>query len=113
MVGGFCYSGHMLSFLDMAPEFAGTLMGIGNTISSLTGFITPLIVGVLTDGNNTLRQWRIVFGITSALLTFASIVFIFFSSSEKQDWVEENASEVVSSEPKMQARERRKYSPLN
>ncbi|GFS31725.1 hypothetical protein NPIL_426271 [Nephila pilipes] len=113
MIGGFCYSGHMLSLLDMSPEFAGTLMGIANTMSSLTGFITPLVVGVLTNGNNTLHQWRIVFGITSTLLTFATTVFIFFSSSEKQDWAEENVNEVISNVPEKQATERTKYSPLN
>ncbi|KAG8181636.1 hypothetical protein JTE90_015279 [Oedothorax gibbosus] len=85
-IGGFCYSGHELTLLDLSPEYAGTLYGIANTISNLTGFLTPLVVGALTDGNQTLGQWHIVFGITSGLLAFASVVFVIFSTTQKQDW---------------------------
>ncbi|XP_055942792.1 sialin-like [Argiope bruennichi] len=87
-IGGFCYSGYMLSALDLSPEYAGTLMGIANTVSNLTGFIVPLIVGTLTDQQQTLHQWRYVFGITVLVLSTTSLVFLFFSSSKKQDWAE-------------------------
>nr|XP_042909060.1 sialin isoform X2 [Parasteatoda tepidariorum] len=89
-LGGFCYSGYMLSHLDLSPEYAGTLMGIANTISNLTGFLAPLVVGTLTENQQTLHQWRIVFGISAILLMFTSLIFLFFSSTKKQDWAERN-----------------------
>ncbi|GIY75390.1 hypothetical protein CDAR_434371 [Caerostris darwini] len=87
-------------------------MGISNTISSLTGFITPLIVGALTDEQNTLHQWRIVFIITSVLLVIASFAFIFFSSSEKQDWADPIPSEVILDLPEETKKTKKLYSPL-
>ncbi|KAF8787043.1 Sialin like protein [Argiope bruennichi] len=113
-IGGFAYSGQNLILLDMSPEYVGTLLGITNTIANLTGFIAPLVVGALTDGKNTLHQWRIAFSITASLLAFASFVFIFFSTSDKQNWADqERASDVISDVPKDAAEQRKKYSPLN
>ncbi|GIY03574.1 hypothetical protein CEXT_105101 [Caerostris extrusa] len=94
-IGGFCYSGYMLATLDLSPEYAGTLMGIANTISNLTGFIVPLIVGALTDHQQTLHQWRYVFGITVLVLASTTFVFVFFSSAKKQDWAETTPSNSV------------------
>ncbi|GFR08072.1 sialin [Trichonephila clavata] len=88
-------------------------MGISNTVSSLTGFLTPMVVGALTDGNNTLHQWRIVFGITAIILLIETFVFIFFATADKQDWAEQVSSEEISNVPKEQAQKRSKYSPLN
>ncbi|GBN74031.1 Sialin [Araneus ventricosus] len=113
-IGGFAYNGQNLTLLDMSPEYAGTLLGITNTIANLTGFITPLVVGALTEGKNTLHQWRIAFGITASLLAFASFVFIFFSTSDKQDWADqEPSSDVISHLPKETADQRKKYTPMN
>ncbi|CAL1268950.1 unnamed protein product [Larinioides sclopetarius] len=91
-IGGFCYSGYMLATLDLSPEYAGTLMGIANTVSNLTGFIVPLIVGTLTEHQQTLQQWSYVFAITVLVLSSTSLVFLFFSSSKKQDWAETSSS---------------------
>ncbi|XP_035231490.1 sialin-like isoform X1 [Stegodyphus dumicola] len=85
-IGGFCYSGYMVSHLDLSPEYAGTLMGIANTISNLTGFLAPSVVGALTENSPTLHQWRIVFFITVIILIVTTLVFVFFSSAEKQPW---------------------------
>ncbi|XP_054716532.1 putative inorganic phosphate cotransporter [Uloborus diversus] len=85
-IGGFCYSGYMLSHLDLSPEYAGTLMGIANTISNLTGFLAPLVVGSLTEHYQTLHQWHIVFYITVGVLLATGLVFLIFSSAEKQPW---------------------------
>ncbi|GFQ97416.1 hypothetical protein TNCT_257231 [Trichonephila clavata] len=91
-IGGFCYSGYMLSHLDLSPEYAGTLMGIANTVSNLTGFIVPLIVGTLTDQQQTLHQWRYVFGITVGVMSSTTVIFVLFSSAKKQDWAKPVAS---------------------
>ncbi|KAF8787044.1 putative inorganic phosphate cotransporter like protein [Argiope bruennichi] len=113
-IGGFAYNGQNLTLLDMSPEYAGTLLGITNTIANLTGFLTPLVVGALTDGRNTLHQWRIAFSITASLLAFASFVFIFFSTSNKQDWADqEPSSDVISHVPKEAADQRKKYNSIH
>ena len=35
--------------IDLAPNFAGTLMGITNSASNLMGFVAPMIVGWIVD----------------------------------------------------------------
>ncbi|CAH2048164.1 unnamed protein product, partial [Iphiclides podalirius] len=41
------YSGYMLGSLDMAPIFAGTLMGISSTFSTVMAIVAPLVIGVI------------------------------------------------------------------
>ncbi|XP_015924058.2 sialin [Parasteatoda tepidariorum] len=84
---GCCYSGYMLSHIDLSPEYAGTLMGIANMSSALTGFLAPLTVGILTEEDQSLRQWHTAFGITIIILIISNLVFVFFSSAQKQDWL--------------------------
>lgn len=41
----------MVTTVDMAPDFAGTIMGISNSIANINGFIQPIIVNALTKDN--------------------------------------------------------------
>ena len=45
---GVQYSGFLVNHVDIAPAFAGILFGITNSIAAVTGFISPVIVGVIT-----------------------------------------------------------------
>ena len=40
--------GYLLTYLDMAPQYAGLLTGISNTIGSVAGVIVPTLVGIIT-----------------------------------------------------------------
>ncbi|CAL1293173.1 unnamed protein product [Larinioides sclopetarius] len=46
---GLSFAGCMIAAIDMSPTFAGTIMGVSSIISSLSGFIMPILVGVLTN----------------------------------------------------------------
>lgn len=49
-IGGmFC--GFLSNHIDIAPNYAGTLMAITNTVATLPGIIMPLFVGAVTHGN--------------------------------------------------------------
>lgn len=49
-IGGmFC--GFLSNHIDLAPNFAGTLMAITNTVATLPGIIVPIFVGEITHGN--------------------------------------------------------------
>ena len=48
---GATYSGYMCSHADLAPAYAGTLMGITNTIATIPGFAAPAIVGAIINNN--------------------------------------------------------------
>ncbi len=50
------YTGYIVNYMDIAPQFAGTLFGLGNGIAASTGFLAPYTVAVLTV-NQTQEEW--------------------------------------------------------
>ncbi|CAG2193627.1 SLC17A5 [Mytilus edulis] len=46
---GFQYSGWVVNHIDIAPSYAGILLGISNSLASTTGIISPIIVGAITE----------------------------------------------------------------
>lgn len=48
-VMGAMYSGFMTNHIDIANNYAGTLMGMTNTFGTIPGIVGPLFVGAMTD----------------------------------------------------------------
>ena len=84
-MGGFLYSGYMVSHLDFAPRHASILFGFANCLATIPGFLSPKIVSLLTP-NDTHEEWRIVFFLTAGVYGFGMIVFAVFSSDRRQEW---------------------------
>lgn len=51
MTTGTISAGSMANLVDLSPNFGGVLLGICGLIANGAGAISPLIVGVLTNGN--------------------------------------------------------------
>jgi len=47
-VSGCVFCGYFVNHMDIAPQYAGTLMGISNGIAASSGFIAPYVASVLT-----------------------------------------------------------------
>jgi len=47
-VSGCVFSGYFVNHMDIAPQYAGTLMGISNCVAASSGFIAPFVASVLT-----------------------------------------------------------------
>ena len=54
---GFQYNGFLVNHLDIAPRYAGLLMGIANAIGSTAGFLVPPLLDIVA----TSAEVRIVF----------------------------------------------------
>ena len=50
-VNGLHFSGVTCNHMDIAPNYAGTLMAITNTVANLIGGLAPMIVGQIIDGH--------------------------------------------------------------
>jgi len=47
-LSGCVFSGYFVNHIDIAPQYAGTLMGISNCVAASSGFIAPYVTSVLT-----------------------------------------------------------------
>lgn len=50
-LNGAVVAGYLGNGLDIAPNFSGTIFGMANTLSSIGGFVSAWMVGVLTKDN--------------------------------------------------------------
>lgn len=85
-INGGVTAGYLGNGLDIAPNFSGTIFGMANTLSSLGGYLSTLMVGNLTFENQTFPQWRIVFWILVATYVGGGLVFTVFGTGELQPW---------------------------
>ncbi|KAG8226678.1 hypothetical protein J437_LFUL005492 [Ladona fulva] len=92
---GAMFSGYLSNHIDIAPNYAGTLMAITNTVATIPGFLVPVFVGELTHGNQTVGQWQIIFCTTAALFGLEAIFYTIFGSGQEQPWnkVQERGTE--------------------
>ncbi|GBP33841.1 Putative inorganic phosphate cotransporter [Eumeta japonica] len=80
------YTGYLLVHVDMAPRFAGALMGITNCISNIISLVAPLVAGMLLNDEKDARDWRKVFYVSSGVYVACNLVYVCAGSSERQPW---------------------------
>ncbi|XP_023566265.1 sialin [Octodon degus] len=84
-LGGLCSSGFSINHLDIAPSYAGVLLGITNTFATIPGMVGPVIAKDLTP-NDTISEWQTVFYIAAAINVFGAIFFTLFAKGDVQTW---------------------------
>jgi len=85
-MGTISSSGYNVNHIDLAPQYAGILYGLTNSIATVSGVIGPYVVGVLTKYKETKEQWKIVFFISSAISLFGTIFYLIFGTGKRQPW---------------------------
>ncbi|KAH6935243.1 hypothetical protein HPB50_004812 [Hyalomma asiaticum] len=92
---GMGHSGFMAAFVDLAPDFAGTLLGISNVIASIPGVAIPAMLGELLKEQSPLEAWALFYYIGSAIGIIAALEFILLGSAELQSWGVDNKFKVI------------------
>jgi len=90
-VNGCNYAGFMCCHLDLAPNYAGTLLGITNCVANFMGIVAPAVAGYLTDGHSDIPHWRMVFFVAAVVYLVGNSVFLIFGSAKEQSWNREQA----------------------
>ncbi|XP_067011646.2 sialin isoform X2 [Anabrus simplex] len=93
-LGAFATSGFFVNYLDIAPQHASVLLGIGNTFGSLPGIISPTITGFIVQ-NKMAHEWQIIFYIASAIYLAGALFYGLFGSGEVQSWAKIRHEETV------------------
>ncbi|XP_022255305.1 sialin-like isoform X2 [Limulus polyphemus] len=86
---GFTSGGDGPMAADIAPDFAGTVVGVMHTIIETAGVLAPLAVGLLTQHNASMQQWRKVFYLVGGINVAGTLLFVLFSTAEPEPWAVE------------------------
>ncbi|NXE50219.1 S17A4 protein, partial [Casuarius casuarius] len=84
-------AGININHIDIAPRYAGFLLGITNTFGIVAGIIAPTAVGLLIS-QDPQTGWRNAFFLSAALNLFGLIFYVAFGSGTIQDWAREEAA---------------------
>ncbi|XP_073955794.1 putative inorganic phosphate cotransporter isoform X2 [Choristoneura fumiferana] len=80
------HSGWMVNYIDLAPNFSGSLLATGNTFSTLLIVTQPILISnIVTDVTNQ-KQWRIIMFLMAGMIFFSNALFVFFMSADTQPW---------------------------
>ena len=80
-------SGHFATPGDLAPNYAGTVFGISNTVSGGgIGYVVPVFIGYFTKNNMTFEAWTIVFATASTIYLVTNCFYFFLISGDVQPW---------------------------
>lgn len=80
--------GLFANMIDLAPRYAGLLMGISQTCASIPGIMAPYLIGMITaesHGQST-ECWKVVFSITAGVSVGSALFYAIFVSGELQQW---------------------------
>ncbi|KAA0710345.1 Sialin H(+)/nitrate cotransporter H(+)/sialic acid cotransporter [Triplophysa tibetana] len=84
-LGGVSAAGVFINQIDIAPRYAGMLLGITNTFGTIPGVLAPIVVGYLTK-DQSVGGWRHVFWLSGAVSAFGAIVYVIFGTGKIQSW---------------------------
>ncbi|KAL5720475.1 putative anion transporter 5 [Ranunculus cassubicifolius] len=83
-------AGFAINHMDIAPRYAGIVMGVSNTAGTLAGIVGVGLTGQLLEASKlshldltNAESWRPVFFIPGYLCLFSSVVFLVFSTGER------------------------------
>uniref|UniRef100_A0A8C3SN41 Solute carrier family 17 member 4 n=1 Tax=Chelydra serpentina TaxID=8475 RepID=A0A8C3SN41_CHESE len=79
-----CGAGFNINQIDIAPRYAGFLLGVTNTFGTVSGIIAPTA--------DLLTGWRNVFFVSAALNLFGLLFYVTFGSGTIQDWAREDTA---------------------
>lgn len=83
-------AGFAVNHMDIAPRYAGIVMGVSNTAGTLAGIVGVELTGQLLEAAKTANSdlsspdsWRAVFFIPGLLCVLSSFVYLLFSTGER------------------------------
>lgn len=83
-------AGFAVNHMDIAPRYAGIVMGVSNTAGTLAGIIGVGLTGQILEASKATDSdlsspdsWRTVFFIPGFLCILSSVVFLLFSTGER------------------------------
>ncbi|XP_046451173.1 putative inorganic phosphate cotransporter [Daphnia pulex] len=92
---GAIYSGFLANHIDIASNFAGTMMGVTNCVASICGFLAPYIVNLIVTESGSLDQWQTVFFLSAGIYAATNLFYVVFSTGVEQPWNKINRDPIL------------------
>ncbi|CAG0913240.1 unnamed protein product [Notodromas monacha] len=83
---GLASPGFNVNHIDIAPNYAGVLLGFTNCAATIPGIVAPYVTGLIINEDQSIQKWKIVFMISAFVFMFAAAVYAIFGSGEEQEW---------------------------
>ncbi|XP_046680576.1 putative inorganic phosphate cotransporter [Homalodisca vitripennis] len=80
------FTGYLTNHLDLAPNFAGLLMGITNGFSNITSILAPIVTGFIVSDETSREEWLVAFYISAGVFFIGNTIFILLGSTDVQPW---------------------------
>lgn len=83
---GFSRGGFAVNHMDIAPEFAGVIMGISNTAGTVAGIVGVAFTGYLLErsgGASEIQGWKLALGFASFLNVLGLSIFHVYSKGTR------------------------------
>ncbi len=80
-LGAFVTGGFAVNHMDVAPRYAGTLMGITNTAGTIPGIVGVYVSGLILQYT---ESWALVFEVAAGIALFGLVFFLLFAKGEEQ-----------------------------
>jgi MFS family permease len=89
---GFSIAGEVIVPSEMSHHFSSTIYSGINMLTSIPGFLAPLIIGLMLEGTSDAsdlkQRWDLVFFLTAGVTAFGTILFVLFGSAQRQKFDE-------------------------
>jgi ACS family sodium-dependent inorganic phosphate cotransporter len=83
----FARAGFAVNHMDIAPRYAGIVMGVSNTAGTVAGVIGVAATGWILEssqsGSADLSNWSIVFAVPAILSILSALIFCVFATGER------------------------------
>ncbi|KAM3596534.1 uncharacterized protein V6R79_016204 [Siganus canaliculatus] len=84
-IGAASAAGVVINQIDIAPRYAGFLLGITNTFGTIPGVVAPIATGYFTE-DHTMAGWRKVFYVAAGINVAGGLFYTVFGSGKVQTW---------------------------
>jgi ACS family sodium-dependent inorganic phosphate cotransporter len=79
-LGAFSTGGFAVNHMDLAPKYAGTLMGLTNTAGTIPGVIGVFVSGLILEATG---SWALVFQVAAGITLIGLAFYLLFSSGRR------------------------------
>ncbi|BES93148.1 Major Facilitator Superfamily [Nesidiocoris tenuis] len=80
------FNGFTCNHVDLAPNFAGILMGTTNGLANIASIVAPRWATFIVSDETNEELWQTVFLVSAASFGLGNTVFLIFGSTELQPW---------------------------